>query len=304
MEQEFRFDDNHHNEKENGGIMKFIWNSETKEFCGRDGGSWAKVSLFYAVFYFCLGSFFVGMLAVFMRVMPRDVPTYYGTSSTMNARGVNPGLGFRPQIDVEDHLIRFDPTVNDNLNLGKKQYVDNIKYFLAAKYPAYEDQSNIIDCEDGKTYDSELTSGKVCRLNYEEALKSTDCTAEKNYGFDTERPCILIKLNKIVSWTPADSSNVTIQCQGETSVDKDNLKAVEFYSIGDKESFKTGVLERKYFPYFNQNNYRAPFVFARFDIPSNTLVNIECKAYAPNIDNADRLNRRGQTKFSLYVNRK
>jgi sodium/potassium-transporting ATPase subunit beta len=149
-----------------------------------------------------------------------------------------------------------------------------------------------------------LTSGKVCRLNYEEALKSTDCTAEKNFGFDTERPCILIKLNKIVSWTPADSSNVTIQCQGETSVDKDNLRAVDFYSVGDKESFKTGVLERKYFPYFNQKNYRAPFVFARFDIPPNTLVNIECKAYAPNIDNADRLNRRGQTKLSLYVNRK
>jgi len=40
------------------GIGKFIWNSETKEFCGRDGASWGKVSLFYAIFYACLGSFF------------------------------------------------------------------------------------------------------------------------------------------------------------------------------------------------------------------------------------------------------
>ena len=38
-----------------------------------------------------------------------------------------------------------------------------------------------------------------------------------------------------------------------------------------------------------------------FDVTPNTLVNIECKAFADNIDNSDRLNRRGQTKFSLYI---
>lgn len=53
-----------------------------------------------------------------------------------------------------------------------------------------------------------------------------------------------------------------------------------------------------------QKSYRAPFIFAQFDIPANTLVNIECKAFAKNIDNADRLNRRGMTKFSILVSNK
>lgn len=81
------------------------------------------------MFYACLGSFFVGMLAVFMAIMPRDKPTYYGVSSTMNARVINPGLGFRPQVDVEDHLIIYDPNVAENKN-GYKQYVDNLNHFL------------------------------------------------------------------------------------------------------------------------------------------------------------------------------
>jgi hypothetical protein len=131
MEQEFTFGEDTR-QKESGGILKFLWNSETKELLGRDGASWAKVSLFYAVFYTCLGSFFVGMLAVFMWQMPMDKPTYWGESSTMNARGLNPGLGFRPQIDVEDHAIIWNPAVADNPKYGYKQYVRNIENFLNA----------------------------------------------------------------------------------------------------------------------------------------------------------------------------
>lgn len=54
-------------EKKTGmaAAMHFIWNSEKKEFCGRNGASWAKVSFFYSIFYACLGAFFIGMLSVF-----------------------------------------------------------------------------------------------------------------------------------------------------------------------------------------------------------------------------------------------
>ena len=132
MEQEFTFEDSHGKKEESGGFLKFLWNSETREFLGRDGASWAKVSVFYAIFYTCLGSFFVGMLAVFMHQMPKDKPTYYGESSTMNARGINPGLGFRPQIDVEDSLISFNPLIIDNQKNGYSQYVRNLENFLNA----------------------------------------------------------------------------------------------------------------------------------------------------------------------------
>ena len=130
VQQEFVFDDvDHHVEqKENS----FIWNPRTREFLGRDGASWAKITFFYAIFYTCLASFFVGMLAVFVSFMPRDVPTYYGESSTMSQRGLNPGLGFRPMVDVEDNLIHYDPNTIDNPVDGYLKFVRNLKHFLAA----------------------------------------------------------------------------------------------------------------------------------------------------------------------------
>ncbi len=52
-----------------------------------------------------------------------------------------------------------------------------------------------------------------------------------------------------------------------------------------------------------QKNYRAPFVWVRVEVTPNTLVNVECKAYAENIE-IERLNRRGLTKFALNIQKK
>jgi hypothetical protein len=128
VQQEFVFDDETRVEKKE----PFIWNARTREFLGRDGASWAKIAFFYAIFYTCLASFFVGMLAVFVSFMPRDKPTYFGESSTMSQRGLNPGLGFRPMVDVEDHVIHYDPRVVDHPTDGYLKYVRNLKHFLSA----------------------------------------------------------------------------------------------------------------------------------------------------------------------------
>ena len=76
------------------------------------------------------------MLGVFMQVMPRDKPTYYGESGTIAVKGLNPALGFRPQIDVESHAIslNLDKGKNldsDNFNDSQK-YVRNLASFLNA----------------------------------------------------------------------------------------------------------------------------------------------------------------------------
>lgn len=135
VQQEFVFDDVETKESKKGG-GSFLWNSETREFLGRDGASWAKITFFYAIFYTCLASFFVGMLAVFVSFMPYDKPTYYGSSSTMaSSSRLNPGLGFRPQIDVEDSLIMYNPLVADNPTEGYIRHTRNLKNFLdASKY--------------------------------------------------------------------------------------------------------------------------------------------------------------------------
>lgn len=298
-EEEYRFDETAKAPKKSAlkSFGKFIWNSETKEFCGRDGASWGKVSLFYAVFYACLGSFFVGMLAVFMAIMPRDKPTYYGVSSTMNARVINPGLGFRPQVDVEDHLIIYDPNVAENKN-GYKQYVDNLNHFLDKKYQPIQSD---LECKDGD-YTAQLKNGAVCKFDYKSIFATTDCNGY--YGYNSYKPCVLLKLNKIIDWTPEvknDLNSIVIKCHGETAVDTDNIKKITYHSEGQLNNTEAGYLNKKYFPFFGQKDYQAPFIFIQAEVQPNVLVNIECKAFAENIDNEDRLNKRGMTKFSLFV---
>ena len=83
-------------------------------------------------------------------------------------------------------------------------------------------------------------------------------------------------------------------------MDIDNIKEIEYYS--SLSSRKVGGIDFKYYPYTNQPDYISPLVFVHFKtISANTLINVECKAYAGNIDNVDRLNQRGMTKFSLFV---
>lgn len=222
----------------------------------------------------------------------------------MNARGINPGLGFRPQVDVEDSMIFFNPKVFEGAH-GSKPYYRNLKNFLDAKYPEIkqEDESKVIPCSDNSTYVNDLINGKSCAFDYKKVFKDSPCTDETKFGYETNTPCVLIKLNKIISWNPQlkDTSYIEIECNGETSVDKDNIKSVTYHSENNLNNKRAGLISAKYFPFYAQSTYRAPIVFAQFDISPNTLVNIECKAKALNIDSDDRLNRRGQTKFSLFI---
>jgi sodium/potassium-transporting ATPase subunit beta len=224
MDQETEFNSHIQTKKKNStlsGLGKFVWNSDTKEFLGRDGASWCKISLFYAAFYFSLGSFFIGMLAVFMAQMPKGKPTYYGESSTMNARGINPGLSFRPQIDVEDSVIFYNPTVYEG-KFGYKSMVNSLNNFLSTKYKEYgkDEEVNLLSCADGSLHTADLKADKSCRFEYKKIFETTECTADKNFGFQTNKACILLKLNKIISWNPIfeggnNNGSIEIRCTGK-----------------------------------------------------------------------------------------
>lgn len=303
-EVKYSFEDEHQQSKLQG-FLTFLWNSRTKEFCGRDGASWAKVTFFYSIFYTLLGGFFIGMLAVFMSVIPLDKPTYYGESSSMSVRGLNPGLGFRPQINPEDHTIKFNPTVDVDALVGVQLYKRNLDIYLNAKYPEVDD-NNLVDCEFNKTYHEQFSKGKSCKFDYKGISEAANCTSESSYGYKIGKPCVLVKVNKIVSWEPKSSGYIRIKCEGENAFDKDNLLNVEYHyeylpDETEKPNKDEGKIQNKHFPFMGQKTYRQPFVWAVFEVSPNTLVNVECKAYADNIDNTDRLNRRGQTKFTLFV---
>jgi len=55
---------------------------------------------------------------------------------------------------------------------------------------------------------------------------------------------------------------------------------------------------RIFFPYLNQDGYRSPLVFVYFKkIETNVLINVECRAYAQNIDHNDSIEYKNNYKL-------
>lgn len=278
-------------------FFAYLYNSEYKEFLSRDALGWCKLSVFYTVFYACLAGFFIILLLIFFSTIDPKQPTYYNKASIMDYDGVNPnpGVGFRPQPDPESELIIFSDT-------DYKTMFNQLDLFLQK----YEDQKN-------QTFTG--AHGRKVTFDIGAILNGTPCSRDKFYGYSSRTPCVALKLNRIFGWLPITASSypfdvsepkgnkdkfVFVHCDGEHSADKDNIGEVEYYS--SYPSKQVGGINFKYFPYRNQPGYLSPLVFAHFKSAAhNTLINVECKAYAKNIDHTNRFQRRGLAKFQLYI---
>lgn len=83
------------------GICKELYNAEYREFLSRDAKGWFKLAIFYFFFYTCLASFFILLLVLFFQIIDMKTPNYFYKESVMHYKGINPGLGFRPQVKIK-----------------------------------------------------------------------------------------------------------------------------------------------------------------------------------------------------------
>ena len=176
----------------------FMYNPETKECIGRDGASWAKVSVCYMVFYAGLASFFIALMGVFLATMSFKVPTYYNEKSVMGTvKRINPGLGFRPQIDPEDSLIAFNVAADDD---QQRYLVRSLNLFLDTYYER-NPKLGIEDCYNREASELQrlFNQGFFCSYNYTQVLEGTTCSPNKNFGY-SEGPCVAVKINRIYGW--------------------------------------------------------------------------------------------------------
>jgi sodium/potassium-transporting ATPase subunit beta len=274
-----------------------LYNSETREFLSRDAKAWCQLSLFYFVFYVFLSAFFILLLMVFYSTLDLKQPRYFNKDSVMNYADVNPGLGFRPQLDPESELIYVNSS-------DFKENYQSLDLFMQH----YERNKN-------KTFTG--AHGRKIAFDYEEIINGTPCARNKHYGYSSQSPCVVVKLNRIFGWLPkigasskypfavakAQNSSekfIYVHCTGERGADKDNIGPIDYYSTYSGND--VGGISFRYFPFRNQDNYLSPLVFVHFkNISRNTLVNVECKGFAGNIDHNDRRNKRGLVKFQLFV---
>lgn len=282
------------------GKCDFLYNSQ--DGCmGRHAGSWAKIGVFYLVFYSVLAGFFAGMLMIFFETMDETRPSQTGMDSLIKG---NPGMAFRPMPKVSSTLIKFNANEEDTY----RKYVDNIEILLHKYRTEHENEEfSYQNCAGG--VQSDENADQPCKFDIDNL--GTECTKEKSYGYASGQPCVLMKLNKIFDWMPepyngslpADypenwkekysPNGVAVTCTGENFGDEQNLGEVIITP-------EVGFLGT-FFPFTGQKGYQAPLVMMQMkNVEPGVIVQVYCQAWADNIYH-HKNDKAGSMRFEVLV---
>lgn len=290
-----------------GGWRNFLWNSEKSEFLGRTGGSWFKIFLFYLIFYGCLAGIFIGTIQAMLLMLDEYKPTYQD-------RVAPPGLSHTPRSEKSE--ISFDLTNQDSY----KKYVESMSKLLE-KYDEAEqlDETKYEDCgSNSYTERGELGGSggqrKSCRFARSD-LGSCSGQVDDTFGFKEGKPCLIVKLNRIINYRPKPPSSndtlpeglkgksfnfIPVYCQNKRDEDKGDIGEIKYFGAGGVPGFPL-----QYYPYYGkrlQPNYLQPLVAIQFtNLTVNKELRVECKVYGDNIDYSekDRYQGRFDVKFEV-----
>jgi sodium/potassium-transporting ATPase subunit beta len=292
-------------------FLQFLYNSKDGTIMGRTGKSWLQITIFYIIFYGVLAAFFAVLLILFLQTLDPNEPKWKTTHGII---GNVPGMGFRPvPADSGSTLIWVKPAGPQNNATDK--YVQSLKDFLSPYEDGNQTSEHFMDCNANShpTKDDK----KICKFKLSQL---SPCTKENDFGYKQGQPCVLLKLNKIYGWVPEaygsrkafpqeltdfysrhkdiavkdDLNHVYITCDGADNVDKEHMGPIQLHPP---------TLAGYYFPYTNAPGYLAPITMVQFLNPApGVLINIECKAWANNIQQS-RSDRLGVASFELLVDR-
>ncbi|KAM4547820.1 sodium/potassium-transporting ATPase subunit beta-1a [Odontesthes bonariensis] len=299
------------NKDSDGGWRKFVWNSEKREFLGRTGGSWLKITSFYVIFYGCLAGIFIGTIQAMLVTLSDYKPTYQD-------RVAPPGLSHTPYSVKSE--ISF--TLSDRKSFQK--YIDSMDTLLT-KYDD-ERQGNDMkyeDCgesplpyKDRGSLDGTQGQKNACRFS-RTWLESCSGLIDKDYGFANGKPCIIVKLNRIVNFRPRAPSNnqslpeilqgksydnfIPISCKIKREEDEGNIGEIKYFGVGGLGGFPL-----QYYPYYGkrlQPQYLQPLVAIQFvNITLGLDLRIECKVFGANIDYSEKDRYQGRFDIKFNIN--
>jgi len=309
----------------------FLYNSAEGTVLGRTGSSWGKIGVFYLIFYSFLAAWFAVMLTIFYQTLDTvKQPTYYpgdGGSILQNiAMGYRP---LAPRHNIESTLIWYNQSQWDEYDKIRKttteHWVKDLNDTIKPYLTPVEGTKYVI-CNNETVLDE--SKGEVCDFDFKKEFGS-QCSPENKWGYPAGKPCVLLKLNKMIKWVPEVYKNLSDvakaqekdgmpaelvkHIKGQTAMDPDGrvpeLIWVSCYGKYPPDQDEIGKLEylpqrgfkKIYFPFTNTPGYRAPLVAVLFTNPPKQLVlNIECRAWAKNIKQS-RYHRFGLIDFELLI---
>jgi len=306
---------------------KFVYDSEEGTVMGRNGSSWLRISVFYLGYYAFLAGLFAISLSITTSMLSETEPFF-------QTRLQYPGMSVLPL------TTKFDPAAADIIysksdNTSYEAYVNGIKELL----DSYNETNHMVGKKGVQRCGNEPidfknevpTIGKTlssCYFNVTEELPSECTNHSNNYGYADGNPCIFVRLNKIINWTPVPFLDLTDDtAKGEFSkannlsthlrnvvggYQKDVSYVVCNPTEGKKEindnlqiKITPAGISNKYFPFKGkqvQPGYMSPLVAVKLsNIPeTETEFKMVCKVYARNLMDIMRINV-GYVEFKVKV---
>ncbi|XP_068013221.1 sodium/potassium-transporting ATPase subunit beta-2 isoform X2 [Melanerpes formicivorus] len=278
----------------------FLWDPRTRQFLGRTGTSWGLILLFYLVFYGFLAGLFALTMWVMLQSVDPHVPKYQD-------RLLTPGLMIRPRAEG------LDVTFNVSQSQTWLPYVQALHQFLEPYNDSLQAARNA-PCVPGRYNeqpdDAVLNYPKrACRFN-RSALGACSglghTGADWDYGYGSGRPCVLVKVNRVINFFPGRNKSINVICmaKGQSTTREEDVAL-----LGPLELYPpNGSIDLMYFPYYGKRvhvNYTQPVVAVRFSNASaNVEHHIECRLQAEGLrTDDDRDKFAGRVAFRLRINR-
>jgi len=309
-------------------LKYFIYDPDTGAVLSRTPASWAKIILFYSIYYSVLTVFWVACLQIFFKTLPDGRPKWLLDKSMI---GSNPGLGLRPtmpesRIDSSLYVLKaasedMEPSNESGEGDKNVDYAIRMKQFL----DRYGNDTGMVDCP---TNAVRKEGEEYCRFD----LSVLGGCGEYPYGYVVDypsnnviSPCFLLKLNKIYNWVPTpvkkeklddpeyetmspelktrirksfNTDYLWIDCAGRYPADKEVLDIQYFPE-------KQGI-PLKYFP-FRGGHYNPPLVAIKVRqrpvngaVTFGQLIHIECRAWYDGVKHSTK-DKLGLLQFDVIL---
>jgi len=291
----------------------------------------SKIVVFEIVFLI----FLILISAFFAMVFSLTIDSFNPRNNLAIGRD-GPGLAFRPRPqEVKSTLIEF---IHGSGGDWWDTYLRGLTKSINGWYGTYSHGKNpggMVKCKWDYIQDKHRRC-HVSRRGLIDWSYHSKCTKPDNYGYYHGRPCVLLKMNKVVGWEPEPYYNLTEvgslekmpqklkntivktwekNCKGKGEKKEEkcpNLRMIwvscEGVTAADKEYaglikvYKLHGFPGYYYPYWNQQNYLSPMVWLQFrSLTPGVLVSVQCKLWARNIRHDPSSPTKGGVQFEILM---
>uniref|UniRef100_A0A8C8RCM9 Sodium/potassium-transporting ATPase subunit beta n=1 Tax=Pelusios castaneus TaxID=367368 RepID=A0A8C8RCM9_9SAUR len=267
----------------------FLWNEETGQLMGRTLINWVWISLYYVAFYVVMTGLFSLAIYSLMRTLNPYAPDYQD-------RLKSPGVTLRPDVYGEGGIEIY---YNASDKESWKKYVATLNNFLKA-YNTSAQQANINCTSDKyffqKSFHCPNHTKCACKFTTD-MLENCSGRDDSNFGFPEGKPCLIIKMNRIINFLPGNGTAPRVSC---TALHDDFRPLdLQYYPVN-------GTFNLHYFPYYGkkaQPTYSNPLVAVQFlNITRNTEVSIVCRVIGAGITSDNPHDPyEGKVEFKLRI---